>query len=113
MQQEGNAAQQGLEAQLFERAAKDAAFRQALMEDPNATIERELGVTLPAGVSLTMVEETATSRYLVLPPAPRGVGGELSDAELEAVVGGEGEYTLLGTCECVSTQFGCPSTLGG
>jgi hypothetical protein len=78
-----------LEAGLIERASKDEAFRRALVADPRGTIERELGVRVPEGVGLTVVEETPTARYLVLPPAPSRGGGTLADAELEAVAGGD------------------------
>jgi hypothetical protein len=57
--------------------------------DPRGTLERELGVRMPDGVSLTVIEESPTSRYLVLPPAPRRDGGELSDTELESAAGGD------------------------
>jgi hypothetical protein len=76
-----------LEAEVMRRAWADEAFRRALVEDPTGTLERELGARLPEGVSLTVVEESATSRYLVLPHrAPRGE--ELSDADLNSVAGG-------------------------
>jgi hypothetical protein len=78
-----------IEAELIARAAKDAAFRRALLADPTGTLERELGVPLAADFSLTVLEETPTTRYLVLPPAPTGGGGALSDAELGSVAGGD------------------------
>jgi hypothetical protein len=80
------------EAGLIDRAAKDDAFRRALLDDPKGTLERELGVRLPAGVGLTVLEETATNRYLVLPTAPGRASGELSDAELEAAAGGASTF---------------------
>jgi hypothetical protein len=92
-----------LEARLLDKALKDPAFRRALIDDPKGTLERELGVPMAEGVSLTVLEETATNRYLVLPPAPAGTAGELSDAQLEAVAGGEGQtpsaiWTVPGCC---------------
>jgi hypothetical protein len=42
---------------------------------------------LPAGGKLIVVEETATTNYLVLPAAATG---ELSETELQAVAGGTG-----------------------
>jgi Nitrile hydratase, alpha chain len=84
-----NASRRELEARLLDKAWKDPAFRRALLEDPRGAIERELQVELPAGVGLTVLEETPTQRYLVLPPAGSGEGGALSDAELEAVAGGD------------------------
>jgi hypothetical protein len=69
-----------LEAGLLDKAGKDAAFRRALLADPRGTLERELEVKLPAGVSFTVLEATPTSRYLVLPPHPPTDTGALSDA---------------------------------
>ena len=77
-----------LEAQVTERAWKDQAFRRALIEDPKGTLQRELGVPLAGGVSLTVLEESPTQRYLVLPPAPNRGDRELSDRDLETVAGG-------------------------
>ena len=78
-----------LEAGLIERAAKDEAFRRALVADPRGTLERELQAKMPEGFSLTVLEESPTQRYLVLPPAPSREGDALSDAELEAAAGGD------------------------
>jgi hypothetical protein len=89
MQNQAKASRYDLEARLLDRALKDPAFRRALIEDPKGTLERELRVTVPEGVGLTVLEGSPTSRYLVLPPAPAGVGGELSDTDLETVAGGD------------------------
>ena len=81
---------QELEAGLIERASKEEAFRRALVADPTGTLERELGVRLPGSVTLTVLEESPTSRYIVLPPRPPTGDRELTDAELETAAGGEG-----------------------
>ena len=78
----------GMQARLVERAGQDPAFRQELIADPKAVIQREYGITVPAGVNVRVVEETPTTGYLVLPAAPARVGQQLSDQELEAVAGG-------------------------
>jgi hypothetical protein len=80
-----------LEAYLIARAWKDEAFRQELLSDPKAVVERELrrqdpDARLPEQVQLRVLEETPTTRYLVLPPNPRIESGEeLSDADLAQV----------------------------
>jgi hypothetical protein len=84
---------------VAQRAWKDEAFRRALVENPAGTLERELGVRMTEGVALTVVEETPTNRYLVLPPRP-AVGGELSDSELESVAGGDAYCCTLAYGDC-------------
>jgi hypothetical protein len=86
------AARRTVEARLIEKSSKDQAFRQALLADPKATLGRELGIDLPAGITVTVVEETPSTYHLVLPAAQAHVTGELSDEELEAAAGGGSDY---------------------
>ena len=88
--------QQELEARIIDRASKDEAFRRSLIEDPKGTLEREVAVKVPDMVSLTVIEESSTRRYIVLPPARKGDNRELSDQELELVAGGGGQYLTTG-----------------
>jgi hypothetical protein len=75
--------------QLIARAWADPAFRDELKASPKDTIQRELGVSLPADVEVEVLQESPTKIYLVIPPAPPGVDSrELSDDELSAVAGG-------------------------
>ncbi len=55
---------------LIKRAWKDAEFKHMLLNDPRATIEAALGVTLPAGLNLYIHEQTPTELHLILPMAP-------------------------------------------
>jgi Nitrile hydratase, alpha chain len=74
-----------IEASLIAKAQAEPAFRKALLNNPKAAIEKEFGVALPAGSELKVVEETASTNYLVLPAI---AVGDLSDADLENVAGG-------------------------
>jgi hypothetical protein len=87
---EASGRRQEMEQRLIQRSLEDDVFRQQLLADPRAIIERELGTPLPEEVRVVAVEETADTIYLVLPSAsPLGEdGAELSDRELEAVAGG-------------------------
>jgi hypothetical protein len=75
-------------SQVIDRATRDSAFRQELLQNPKETVERELGVNIPPGIELRVVEETSSTLYLVLPPQAMAAGQELSDRELEQVAGG-------------------------
>lgn len=71
--------------QLIAKCWSDDAFKQALIADPAAVLSQE-GIEVPAGVSVSVVENTATHFHLVIPPAP----SELDDESLDSVAGGMG-----------------------
>src|SRR5262249_35966638 len=75
------------QARLLAKAWHDASFKQALLQNPTAVVEREFGTPLPAEVTLRVVAEDARTQYLVLPPVLSDL--ELSDEQLEQVAGGE------------------------
>ncbi len=52
---------------LGEKAARDEGLRALLRRDPRAAIRQELGIELPEGVRIEVVEETATTRAFVMP----------------------------------------------
>ena len=72
-----------LRGHLMEKATADEAFRARLLSDPKAAIEEELGVTIPASLSIKVHEESGTTAHLVLPP-----DNKLSEGDLRAVAGG-------------------------
>ena len=72
---------------IVARAWEDGKFCEALRKNPHAAIKSLTGISIPAEIKLTVVEDTDTHRYIVL-PKKAGVGDELSDNELEAVSGG-------------------------
>jgi hypothetical protein len=103
----GNQIQQRrqLEQALLEKAMKDEAFRKQLLEHPRAVVEQETGVKLPKELHIRVLEETACQVYLVLPPIHKEVfQEELSEAELESVVGGTAGAETVEThwtyCNC-------------
>jgi hypothetical protein len=75
------------EARILDRAGQDPEFRRRLLANPQATIEAALGVKVPSGIRLNILEETDGQLYLVLPAQSAG-DGELTDSELAAVSGG-------------------------
>ena len=72
-----------IRAKIVGKAAEDADFRARLLSDPKAAIEQELGVAIPASLSVEVHEEGDATAHLVLPPDSR-----LSDGDLQAVAGG-------------------------
>lgn len=91
MSEATDGAPEDVRRRLVQRAAEDADFRDKLLGDPKATIEEEMGASLPGDIEIRVVEETAETVYLVLPvaaPANDTNDGELSDQELDGVAGG-------------------------
>jgi hypothetical protein len=94
------------ELQLIKRAWTDEAFAQQLQENPHQAVEAALGVQLLEGITIQVVQETPTTLYLVIPPAPDTLPeGELTDADLATVAAGG--WDASDSCSCV----GC-STAG-
>lgn len=89
-------------ARVRSKAASDAAFRQELLSNPTAALSKELGAAIPANITIRVLEDSADTVHLVLPPA-RGTGRVL-DAELEGVAGGDALLTNVPThCPPYST----------
>ena len=65
------------------KATEDADFRALLLSDPKAAVRQELGVTIPASVSIEVHQENDTTAHLALPPSSR-----LSESDLLAVHSG-------------------------
>lgn len=59
-----------LEIHLISRALKDEAFKQDLLANPKAVVEKELGTKLPEGIEINILDETETTIYMVLPNNP-------------------------------------------
>ncbi len=93
-------ANQDPRAALIAKALTDPAFKAELLKNPNAAVEKATGVKVPAGVTIKIVEDTASAVHLVLPGSAKS--GSLSDDELGKVAGGAGGKQTL-WCDCSQT----------
>jgi hypothetical protein len=73
-----------LEVQLITRALKDEDFKQELLAEPKAMVEKELNTKLPEYIDINVFEETENLLYLVLPSNPYY---GLAESELKASLG--------------------------
>jgi hypothetical protein len=93
------------EQKVLARAASDPKFRQALVRDPQGTLEKALKIKLPANVKINVLEESLDQMYLVLPMV---VSKPTARAAMSALVN-------VGGCDgnCTNTATGawtkCPS----
>lgn len=72
------------EAVIAAKAASDPSFKAKLLADPSAALSEALGGSLPAGIKVTVLQESPTEAYIVLPVDSSAV----SDKELASVAGG-------------------------
>ena len=69
--------------QIVEKSALDEDFRQALIDDPKATISEELGITIPESMTVKVHESDMQTVHLALPPDPN-----ITEEQLEAISAG-------------------------
>jgi len=74
-------------AKVIAKAWRDPSFKAKLIADPQSIL-KQAGVSIPAGVTVKVVENTATHLHFVLPSKPTG---KLSDEALDAAAGGVGQ----------------------
>jgi hypothetical protein len=82
-----------IEERLIAQASQSEQFAAALRRDPRAAVQREMtamgvDMTLPADLTIDIIEETPQKLYVVLPRKRLQDDGALSDADLERVSGG-------------------------
>lgn len=83
-----------LYGQVVARAWQDEAFKGRLLVEPREALA-EMGVEVPAGHEVRVVEDTERVRHLVLPPGP---GEELSEEQLDQVAGGQQLLSIQCAC---------------
>ena len=66
----------------YNAAWRDDEFKRRLLAAPRVTLEAALGVTLPAGLSIYIHEQTPTDLHLVLPVPPEDPGRPARPGEL-------------------------------
>ena len=96
-----------IQEQVVERALKDERFRQALLTNPRAVLARDYHLQVPETVGIRVLEDTAETLTIVLPPRPEAMP-ELSDAELEAAAGGWIRPPITWACPQPSMSVCCP-----
>ncbi|HEX4219817.1 MAG TPA: NHLP leader peptide family RiPP precursor [Acidimicrobiales bacterium] len=70
--------------EIQQKAAVDGAFRASLLAEPKATLA-SVGLEVPEGITVDVIEAGYNRLPIVLPPVQRG---ELSDDALATMVGG-------------------------
>lgn len=82
-----------LYAVIRKKAVTDEEYRQELLENPNAVIEKEIGEKLPEGFKVNVIEnDPAYSATFVLPDM---LGEEVDTDNLDDVAGGVVSIVLV------------------
>ena len=82
-------------------------YRAALLKNPKAVLEGQMGSKIPATITVKAVEESPDTMYVIVPYVPKP-GAELSDGALEQVAGGSGGKGGGGT-----ETYTCTNSIGG
>ena len=65
-------------------------YRAALLKNPKAVLEGQLGTKIPDSIHVKAIEESADTMYVIVPYVAQA-GAELTDSALEMVAGGKGD----------------------
>ncbi|ACC81660.1 NHLP leader peptide family RiPP precursor [Nostoc punctiforme] len=103
-EQEQAQTRQDIEARIIAKAWKDESYKQELLTNSKAVIEREFGVEFPADVTVQVLQENPTSLYFVLPLSPTAIMQELSEEQLQAIAGG-GISAVIGNPKLISSAL--------
>lgn len=91
-------------AEFTRRAWQDEAFRDELLRDPRAVVERELGIRLPEDLKLSVHEETQDEIHFILPPRPAALKDavtgpvDLADRDVQGFM--KASEPSTGTSDC-------------
>ena len=77
-----------IEARIITKAWKSDSFKQELLSNSKAVIEREFEVNFPEEVTVQVKEENPTTLYFVLPMCTQIKQHEISEEELDSIAGG-------------------------
>ncbi len=93
-------------ASVLQRATTDAAFRALALADPAAAIAAVAGSRPPDHFKVRCIENAGAHLTLVLPDF-QDAAGELADADLEKVAGGDrpGKHSFTRTIKPDGTCF--------
>lgn len=90
---------------LFQRARTDSAFRQQLLDNPDATLAAELQFVIPANIHFKVVESSQNLRYLVLPQPlfeETAMESGLTETDLTMLAGGLSSHLIV--CSSSNTR---------
>lgn len=76
-------------ALLVSKTWQDETFKKQLLADPRKAIQKEFGAEIPKDLTIQVKESDPKTFYFVLPSKP---SDEISDSELESVVGGQSDF---------------------
>lgn len=89
--QDANTARE-IYGKVIAKAWTDKEFKSKLMSDPKSALAG-MGIDIPVGMTIKVVEDAPNSTTLVLPAPPKE--GEIAMEDLESIVGGTGTETIF------------------
>ncbi|MBF0410870.1 MAG: NHLP leader peptide family RiPP precursor [Candidatus Riflebacteria bacterium] len=83
---------------LILKSWSDQEFKKELISNPALAIEKEFKIKVPGFMNFKVIQETADTRYIVLPYKADEEDKPLRDEELEQVAGGSSKTICSQDC---------------